>query len=285
MPRLQAKSFATPDEHRELADVGFDTVGLDDTTVGRCRFPPGWKWSTGFGPILGLTSCPIRHVGYSISGTIRVEMDDGQALDISPGSAFIIPPGHDKWVVGDEPWETIEWGGSGRAVAEALQDTRTRSLATVLFTDIVESTATINRVGDAAWRDLLAGHQARLRMPLNAFLGREVKTTGDGLLALFDSPTRAVRCAAEMVRVTRGTDVHERIAIHTGEVETVGDDVRGIAVHVASRLLPLAGANEVLVSSTTRDLVEGSGLALEDAGTFELKGLSGPRQVFRLTVP
>jgi class 3 adenylate cyclase len=282
MPRLQAKSFANPDELREMPDVRFATVGLDDATVGHCRFAPGWRWSTAFSQIFGIRSCPVRHLGYTISGSVRVLMDDGQTLDIGPDTAFDIPPGHDKWVVGDEPWETIEWGGSGRAVAAALAEIQTRTFATVVFTDIVGSTSIAGRAGDQAWREMLRAHNARLRMQLNVFRGREVKTTGDGVLALFDSPTRAVRCAAAMIRVTRETDIPVRIGVHTGEVELVGDDVRGIAVHLAARVLALGGANEVMVSSTTRDLLEGSGLVLEEAGAHELKGISGARHIFRL---
>ena len=121
-----------------------------------------------------------------------------------------------------------------------------------------------------------------MREQLNVFRGREVKTTGDGLLAVFDSPTRAVRCAASMVDASRVMGVAIRVGVHTGEVELVGDDVRGIAVHVAARVLALAGPDEVWLTATTAELVEGSGLRLEDAGTHELKGLSGARQLWRV---
>ncbi len=281
MPRLQAKSFAVPDDLRTMTKVEFATVGLDDATVGHCRFEPGWRWSTDMGPVVGVASCPIRHLGYSMSGTVRVVMDDGQTLDVGPDTVFDIPPGHDKWVVGDEPWVTIEWGASGRAL-EALNESGARSLATVLFTDIVDSTARLQRIGDAAWRDLLAAHNGRLREQLNIFRGREVKTTGDGLLAVFDSPTRAAQCALEITRSVRAIGLEIRAGLHTGEIELVGDDVRGIAVHTAARILALAGPGEVLVSSSTAGLIEGSDLILEDAGLHELKGLSGTRQVFRL---
>ena len=283
MPRLQTKSFATPDDVRTMPKVRFDTVSLDDATVGHCIFQPGWRWSADLGPVMGMTSCPMRHLGYTMTGSLRVVMDDGEMLDIGPDSVFDIPPGHDKWVLGDEPWVTIEWGGSGRAMGEAQAEPGgVRSLATVMFTDIVDSTATLARVGDAAWRALLRTHDARLREELNVYRGREIKTTGDGFLAVFDSATRAVRCAAAMTRSARAMDLHIRVGVHTGEVETSGGDVRGIAVHAASRIVTLAGPDEVLVSSTTGDLLEGSGLVLEDAGEHELKGLSGTRQVFRL---
>ena len=283
MPRLQVKSFATPDDVRTLPKVRFATVALDEATIGHCRFDAGWHWSIDVGPIVGSVSCPIRHLGYSMSGTIRVVMDDGQTLDIGPDTAFEIPPGHDKWVVGDEPWVTIEWGASGRALG-AMQEPGARTLATVMFTDIVDSTAKLQQLGDAAWRDLLTAHNARLREALNVYRGREVKTTGDGFLAVFDSPTRAVQCAAEMTRAARSLGLEIRVGMHTGEIELIGEDVRGIAVHTAARILALAGSSEVLVSSTTSGLVEGSGVVLEDAGRHQLKGLPGARQVFRLVV-
>ncbi len=285
MPRLQAKSFARPDEVRTMPKVRFATVGLDEATIGHCSFEPGWRWSRDLGPIVGTPSCSMRHFGYSMSGVVRVVMDDGDTLDIGPDSIFEIPPGHDKWVVGEEPWVTIEWGASSRALGAALGETGERSLATVMFTDIVDSTAIAERIGDAAWHDMLVAHNARLRDELNVFRGREVKTTGDGFLAVFDSATRAVRCAAAMVRAAQTIDLPIRVGLHTGEVEFVGGDVRGIAVHAAARVMSLAGPNEVMVSSTTSGLLEGSDLVLDDAGMHELKGLSGTRQVFRLVVP
>jgi class 3 adenylate cyclase len=218
-----------------------------------------------------------------VSGTIRLQMDDGETVDIGPGTAFDIPPGHDKWVVGDEPWVTVEWGGSGRAMGEALNDNHDRRLATVVFTDIVGSTERLRELGDAAWRDLLTAHNAKMREQLNAYRGVEVKTTGDGLLSVFDSPTRAARAALAMTAASDAMRLPIRAAVHTGEVDTVGDDVRGTAVHVAARVLALANGGEVLLTSTTADLLEGSNLRVEAAGMHELKGLSGARPVFRLS--
>jgi class 3 adenylate cyclase len=284
VPRLQAKSFARPDEVRTLPNVRLETVGLDDATVGHCRFGPGWRWSTDVGPMLGTSSCPIRHLGYTISGRIHVEMDDGRTLEIGPDTVFDIPPGHDKWVVGDEPWETIEWGASGRALEARLSDDGgRRTVATIVFTDIVGSTERLREVGDAAWHELLVSHNARLRYVLNEHGGREIKTTGDGILAIFEGPTRAVRSAVAMTEAVEEIGLQIRVGIHTGELELVGDDVRGIAVHAAARILALAGAGEVLVSATTHGLLEGSGIELEDAGEHELKGLAGKRRVYRVT--
>ena len=196
---------------------------------------------------------------------------------------FDIPPGHDTWVLGDEPWVTIEWGGSGRAMGEAQEENGgVRSLATVMFTDIVDSTATLARIGDEAWRELLNEHNRRLRDQLNRHRGREIDTTGDGFLAVFDSASRAVACGLAMVSAAREMGISIRVGVHTGEVEFVGGHARGVAVHAASRVLSRAAADEVLVSSTTRDLLEGSGLTLEDAGTHDLKGLSGARSLYRV---
>ena len=258
-----------------------EVVTLDEVTVGRASWQPGWRWSRDLAPIAGTRSCEVHHLGYSVSGALHVVMDDGQAIDIPQGSVYEIPAGHDAWVVGDEPWVTVEWT-SARVVGVAPEAPDERVLATVLFTDIVDSTATLRRVGDAAWRELLILHNRRLRDELNEFRGREVTTTGDGVLAVFDSATRAVRCAAAMTRSARDAGLSIRAGLHTGEVEFVGRDARGLAVHAAARVLALAGPDEVVISSTTNDLLEGSGLRTEDAGTFELKGLPGRRQVFRL---
>jgi class 3 adenylate cyclase len=282
MPRLQVKSFTAPDQLREFPLVRIETIDLDEVHVGHCLFEPGWRWSTSFGEMMGTSSCPIRHLGYTISGSLRVVMDDGQGMDLGPGSVFDIPPGHEKWVVGDEPWVTVEWGGSDRAMGQAMQEPSDRHLATVLFTDIVDSTVRLQTVGDAAWRDQLTAHNARLRDQLNTFRGREIKTTGDGMLAMFDSPTRAVRAGSAMVAACDAMGLAIRVGVHTGEVELVADDVRGIAVHVAARVLASAGPGEVLLTQTTADLVDGSGIALEDAGEHELKGIAGARRLLRV---
>jgi class 3 adenylate cyclase len=158
-------------------------------------------------------------------------------------------------------------------------------LATVLFTDIVDSTATLARIGDERWRELLNDHNRRVRDQLNQFRGREVDTTGDGFLAVFDSASRAVRCGLALIGAARDMGIAIRVGVHTGEVEFVGDNVRGVAVHAAARVLSRAGADEVFVSSTTRDLLEGSSLTFEDAGPHDLKGLSGARTLYRVESP
>ena len=282
MPRLQFKSFATPDESRAFPNGSAQIVDLGEATIGLARWEPGWRWSTHLAAIAGTSSCQVHHLGYAISGRLRVEMDDGQTIEIPPDSAYEIPAGHDASVVGDEPFVTLEWT-SAHVVGVGAEDAAERVLATVLFTDIVDSTATLARIGDQAWRDLLIEHNRRMRDQLNRFRGREIDTTGDGFLAVFDSASRAARCGLAMTDAARAMGTSIRVGIHTGEVEFIGGDARGVAVHAAARVLARAGADEVLVSSTTRDLLEGSGLSLEDAGAHELKGLPGSRSLYRVS--
>jgi class 3 adenylate cyclase len=150
-----------------------------------------------------------------------------------------------------------------------------RVLATVLFTDIVGSTEHAERLGDAKWREVLDAHHALVRRQIQTFKGREVKTTGDGFLLAFDSPARAVQCARAIRDGVARLGLEIRAGLHSGECEVVGSDLAGIAVHVASRVQTAAGPGEVLVSSTVRDLVAGSGLRFADRGRHELKGLEG----------
>jgi class 3 adenylate cyclase len=156
-----------------------------------------------------------------------------------------------------------------------------RVLATVLFTDLVASTERAAALGDEGWATLLTRHHDAVRAELRRFAGEEIDTAGDGFLALFDGPARAIRCALAVRDALAGLALDVRCGVHTGEVERKpGDKPRGIAVHVGARIMSLAGTAEVLVSSTTRDLVAGSGLEFEDRGEQELKGIEGPRRVF-----
>jgi class 3 adenylate cyclase len=155
-----------------------------------------------------------------------------------------------------------------------------RVLATVLFTDIVGSTERATALGDSAWRDLLAAHHELVRRELGRHRGREIGTTGDGFLATFDGPARAVRCAHAITQAVRRLGIDVRAGLHTGEVEYVGDDVAGIAVHTAARVAAVASASEVLVSSTVKDLVAGSGLRFAERGTHALKGVPDEWRLF-----
>ncbi len=156
-----------------------------------------------------------------------------------------------------------------------------RVLTTILFTDLVGSTERVRELGDARWAALLDEHHAAVRRELGRYAGEELDTAGDGFLASFDGPARAIRCALEIGRALQALGLDVRAGVHTGEVERrPGDKPRGIAVHVAARIASLAGAGEVLVSSTTHDLVAGSGLTFDDRGEHELKGIEGVRRVY-----
>ena len=155
-----------------------------------------------------------------------------------------------------------------------------RVLSTVMFTDVVGSTERAAELGDRRWREVLAAHDAAVRRELERFRGREVNTTGDGFVATFDGPARAVHCATAVQEAIRALGLEARIGVHTGECELDGDEVRGIAVHTGARIAALAGPGEVLVSSIVKDLVAGSGIEFQDRGVHELRGVPGAWQLY-----
>ena len=267
------KNVEEPDEVVEFPNVRTNIVHLGDLTVGRFVNEPGWRWSNDVRPTVGGDWCQIRHVGFIVSGRLGVDFADGSSVVFGPGDVFEIPPGHDGYTVGDEPVVQIEW--SGLRNWAGLGSGRNRVLATLLFADVVGSTEVVSRLGDAAWRDLLSQTFESLRAELERFGGREVKTTGDGMLVTFDGSARAVQCAAAIRRIAREHELRLRIGVHVGEVELVGDDVRGTAVHEAARIMAAAGPDEILVSELTRTLSAAAGLAFEDRGAHALKGLDG----------
>jgi class 3 adenylate cyclase len=281
MARLQAKRFSTPDEVRQTAHGTITIVDLGDMVVGRQVLEPGWRWSEIVRPIAGTDLCEHHHIGVTISGSVHVQMRDGGEMEFGPDTVYEIPPGHDAWVTGTEPYVSLDFSGM-RGFALAPDAPGERVLATILFTDVVDSTATAERLGDARWRKVLADQADRVRLNLAAFRGREIKDTGDGFLAIFDGTARAVRCAAAIRDAVGDLGIQIRAGIHTGEVEIVPNDVRGVAVHTASRIMALAEPGEILVSGTTHELLAGSGLAFEDRGSHELKGLTGVRSVYSL---
>ena len=281
MTRLQRKSFANATDARIVGRGRFDVVNLDETAVGRIEFKPGWRWSIDAKPKVGGSSCQVRHLGAAVSGVQHILADDGTEMEIHGGEAYEIPPGHDGWVVGDEPFIAFEFA-SARVFVATDEGADVRMLGTILMTDIVNSTATLERVGDTKWHAMLLEHNDRLRAQIDRFGGREIRTTGDGFQVLFTGAARAVRCAAGMMDALADLEIRIRAGLHTGEVELTAGNLHGIAVHTAARVSTLAGPGEVLVSSVTRDLLDGSGLAFEQRGVHELKGLSGARPVFAL---
>ena len=281
MPRLQHKGFQSPDQVRKFPNGRMDVVMMDEVAVGRFILQPGWCWSKDVAPIVGTQSCQHRHMGYTISGTLGVRMDDGTEMVIGPGEAYEIPPGHDGWVIGDEPWDSVEFT-SAHDFARSPEDMGERMLATILISDIVDSTAMLERLGDVAWSKLAREHNERVRSVIDRHRGREIATTGDGFLVLFDGTTRAVQAAAATQPAIADLGLHVRVGLHSGEVAIVGGQARGVVVHAAARVAALAGAGEVLVSGTTHDLLDGSGLTFASRGEHELKGLGGARPIFAL---
>ena len=197
VPRLQRKGFGGPDEVRRFPNGVVEIVMLDEIAVSRFVFQPGWRWATDVAPIAGTDSCQHRHVGYTISGRLAVRMNDGTTLSIEPGDAYEIPPGHVAWVAGDVPWESVEFT-SGHAYGKSPEDLGELVLATIVFSDICDSTATLERVGDTEWTRVVREHNERIRTVIDRFRGREIATLGDGFLALFDGARKAVLAAAAM---------------------------------------------------------------------------------------
>jgi class 3 adenylate cyclase len=198
-----------------------------------------------------------------------------------PDARLVELPGADAPLIWEEPQLSLD------LIEEFLTGVRrppepTRALATVLFTDIVDSTRLATRLGDRRWRELLELHDELARRLVEEFGGQLVKTTGDGILATFDGPGRAIRCAAALSDEVAGIGIQLRAGLHTGEVELRDRDVGGIAVHIAARVMAAAGPGEILTSRTVRDLVVGSDITLNDRGPQPLKGVEGTWQLFTL---
>ena len=187
-------------------------------------------------------------------------------------------PGCDHlwWVDGDDMLDEVESFLTGSTTAFEPD----RVLATVMFTDIVNSTTRAAELGDRRWRELVESHDRLVRNLLQRYRGRELKTLGDGFLATFDGPGRAIRCATELCSEVRAVGLEVRTGLHTGEVELADDDITGIAVNIGARVGASAEAGQVLVSQTVKDLVAGSGIVFEDRGAAELKGVPGEWRLY-----
>lgn len=231
------------------------------------------KWSADVRPLLPQVHIPtlvLHRRDYRIVGT-----EHGRYLaDHIPGALYRELPGRDS----------LYWVGETEEMLEEIEEFLTgarrapepnRVLVTVLFTDIVESTAQASALGDRVWRDRLDRHDAMVRRQLERFQGREIKTIGDGFLATFDGPARAIQCACAIRDGATQLGIEVRAGLHTGEVELLGDDVGGMTVNIGARVAALAGPSEVLVSRTVADLVVGSGLGFTERGQHELKGVPG----------
>ena len=282
MGTMQRKSLKMPDETRALPHGQTQIWNLGDFVVGRVVFEPGWRWSKDVKPIAGTDWCEYHHLGMMMEGTIHYVTPEGLEMEVTPGMLFEILPGHDAWVVGDTPVVQFDFAGM-RTFALPAASRSERILATLVCTDVVDSTATAEKVGPAAWRTLLTELNAASRRQIDKYRGKVAANTGDGLISLFDGAERGVRCAMAISEEATKLGLGLRCGVHTGEVELLPDNVRGVAVHIVSRVTALGGAGEVLVSGTTYELVADSDLHFEDRGAHELKGVTGARQIWVLT--
>ena len=280
MGAIRRRSFGTPDGLRESPLLRVEVARIGSNTIGRGVAQPGWHWAEHMAPVMRMESCPIHHVQVLLSGHFTVRMDDGEEVAFQPGDVMDIPPGHDAWVVGNEPVVLIDFAGNIDALG--LPREHERMVATLLLTDIVDSTRAAGRLGDAAWKQVLSDHNRLVRAQLLRFGGSEVNTTGDGFFATFRSAVAALRCAAAIRDALRDIGVEVRIGVHTGEVEPIGNDIGGVAVHAAARIMSLAGPSEVFASAMTVGLAEGSGLSFKAEGAKAVKGLERPIEVYRL---
>ena len=196
-----------------------------------------------------------------------------------PGARFVELPGDDHFVFFGDQDSVVALAQEFLTGASPVEEPD-RVLATVLFSDLVDSTRRAADLGDRRWHRLLVDHQETVRQQLGRFRGREVKTTGDGFLATFDGPARAIRAADAIRSRLRDLGLEVRVGLHTGEVELLGDDIGGIAVHIAARVMAAAGAGEIVCSRTVKDLVAGSGFAFEDRGARSLKGVPDTWQLY-----
>ncbi|MEK6191121.1 MAG: adenylate/guanylate cyclase domain-containing protein [Chloroflexota bacterium] len=278
---MQRKSLDLPDETRMLPNGRTDIWNLGDFVVGLMTLEPGWQWSKDVKPIAQTEWCEYHHLGLVMEGKLHYITPDGLEMEVGPGMLYEVLPGHDAWVVGDEPVIQYDFAGM-RTFALPAAARSERTLATLVCTDIVDSTATAERVGPASWATMLASLNAESRRQIDKFRGKLATTTGDGIIAMFDGAERAIRCAAAIRDAAADLGFGLRIGVHTGEIELIPDNVRGVAVHVLSRVTALAAAGEVLVSGTTYELVADSELRFEGRGLHELKGVTGARQIWAL---
>ncbi|MEX0754893.1 MAG: adenylate/guanylate cyclase domain-containing protein [Actinomycetota bacterium] len=273
---LSAKNFDEPDEVVELPGLLEEIVEVGGFVVGREVVAPGWRWSKDTKPTIGGEWCEAHHVGLTISGRWGAALKDGRTIEFRPGDVFDLPGGHDSWTIGEEPCVTLNWTGLRTFFAsKALLPER--FLTTILFTDIVGSTEQVSELGDTAWTELLTRYEQIVRGELERAHGREVTTTGDGVLAVFEGPAVALRCAAAIRSAANRLGLQIRAGTHVGEVESSGEDIRGVAVHEAAGVMAAANPDEILVSETTRVLSLPNDLEFADRGEHLLKGLDGPR--------
>lgn len=280
---MVSKNLDEPDEVRLLGHGTGAFVDLGNVAIGRAVLKPGWRWSRDIRPLVGTPSCQIHHLQLVLAGRFAVRMDDGEEQEFGPTTVIDIPPGHDSWVVGDEDLVLVDMAGN---VADfALPASHARTVMTMLMTDIVDSTRMAADIGDSAWKQRLSEHDRIVRHQLERFGGREIKTTGDGFLAAFGSAEGALRAALAISDATPHAGIEIRIGVHTGEVEVLDGDLRGIAVHATARIMAAAPGGAVLTSAVSRALATGSGLHFVSIGSHALKGFDEPMELFEVQEP
>ena len=275
---IRRKNLGRPDQTRALGHATGGFVDIGSLTIGRAVLEPGWQWSKDIRPLAGGTSCQIHHLHVLIAGRFAVQMESGELVEFEPEDVMDIPPGHDAWVLGSQPVVLLDISGNSRDFG--LPTSPTRAVVTMLMTDIVGSTAAAAQLGDQRWRQRLAEHNRIVRQQLEHFRGREIDTTGDGFLAVFESAAGAVRCALATRDAVRTAGVEIRTGVHAGEVELIANDIQGIAVHAVARVMASAGPSEVLVSAVIRALVSETDVQFKERGRHDLKGLPSPLQLF-----
>jgi class 3 adenylate cyclase len=272
MSRVEIRDLGEPEAVVTYPLGATSQVRLAGTVVSHHVLQPGWSWEEHAQPEVGTASCELYHRGVVLSGRMGVRTDEGEEVVIGPNQVFDLPPGHLTWVEGDEELVMVDWAGG--AGFDVQPGEGARVMATMLFTDIVGSTARAQKAGDAVWKRTVAMHDDVVRTVLADFGGREVNTAGDSFLIVFDGAERAIRCGLALVEALAAIQVPVRVGIHSGEVALTAENVHGVAVNAAARILGEAQEDEVLVSDTTRDLAEGAaGLAFEPRGRYRLKGL------------
>jgi class 3 adenylate cyclase len=297
---LKPELFYKPAEEAVLNDWGsgalldvFAPSYVDDASTREtwgAFLRVGASPSMGVATLLALLEIDVRDILPSVRvPTLLIHRADDRAVPAKgsrymaeriPDSRYVELEGVDHlWFVGDVDAIFDEVEGFLTGVRRDVL-VKHRMLATVLFTDIVDSTRKVTELGDRRWRGLLTQHDALVRRELRHFRGREVKTIGDGFLATFDGPARAVACADAIRDSAHGLGISVRAGVHTGECELIGEDIAGVAVNIAARISAIASADEVLVSRTVTDLVYGSGLEFEDRGLIELKGVPDAWHLF-----
>ena len=272
MSRVEVRDLDEPEAVVSYELGATSQVRLAQTVVSRHVLQPGWSWEEHARTTAGTPSCELYHRGVVLRGRMGIRTDEGEELVVGPNQVFDLPPGHVTWVEGEEELVMVDWAGG--AGFDPQPGGEARAMATILFTDIVDSTARASDAGDASWKRTVAMHDDVVRNLLPQFGGREIETAGDSFLVAFDNVESAIRCGLSLGPALAAIQLPVRVGIHSGEVVMSQDHVRGLAVHAAARIVDQAQAGEVLVSSTTRDLAEGAtGLTFESRGRFRLKGL------------